>query len=263
VDDAMRATLLVGLLLAMNPSAKAEIITKQVDYEQGGVQFSGLLVYDDSVKEKRPGVLVIHDWMGHGPFAVEKAKQLAQEGYVAFAADMYGKGIYAKNAQEAAQRAGAIKQDRALMRGRVQAALDVLKKQEQVDSSRTAAIGFCFGGTTVLELARSGAEVTGVVSFHGGLETPMPAQPGQVRGKILALHGADDPFVPPAEVANFEKEMQNAKCNWELVAYGNAVHSFTNKAAGTDNSKGAAYNEQADRRSFQAMKDFFHELFGK
>jgi dienelactone hydrolase len=259
----MRALLLLGALCMLPHSAPAAVVTKTIDYECNGVQLSGTLAYDDSIQEKRPGILVIHDWMGHGPFSIEKAKQLAREGYVAFAGDMYGKGIYCKNVQDAAQRATAIKQDRALQRARVQAGLAVLKQQPQVDAARTGAIGFCFGGTSVLELARSGAEVSGVVSFHGGLETPMPAQPDAVHAKILALHGADDPFVPPAEVGNFEKEMKPAHCNWELVAYGNAVHSFTNKAAGTDNSKGAAYNEQADRRSYLAMQNFFREIFAQ
>lgn len=253
-----------ALALMLLPSiVRADVITKVIDYDHDGITFSGTLVYDDKVQEKRPGILVVHDWMGHGPFAIEKAKELAAMGYVAFAVDMYGKGIYCKDAQEASGRAGKLKADRPLLRGRIQAGLQVLKNQSQVDPSKTGAMGFCFGGTTSIELARSGADVNGVVSFHGGLETSLPAQAGTVKAKILALHGADDPFVPPAEVANFEKEMKSAKCNWELVAYGNAVHSFTNKAAGVDNSKGAAFNEQANQRSMTAMKNFFREVFGQ
>ena len=253
-----------ALVLFLFPSlVRAEVITKPIDYEHQGTTLSGTLVYDDKVEGKRPGVLVVHDWMGHGPFAIEKAKELAALGYVAFAVDMYGKGIYCKDAKEAAGRAGQLKADRPMLRGRILAAYEVLKNQPQVDASKIGAIGFCFGGTTSLELARSGADISGVVSFHGGLETALPAEPGKVKGKILALHGADDPFVPPNEVANFQKEMKAAKCNWELVAYGNAVHSFTNKAAGTDNSKGAAFNEQANERSMTAMKNFFREVFGK
>ncbi len=252
------------LVLFLFPSlVSAEVITKPIDYEHQGTTLSGTLVYDDKVEGKRPGVLVVHDWMGHGPFAIEKAKELAALGYVAFAVDMYGKGIYCKDAKEAAGRAGQLKADRPLLCGRILAAFEVLKNQPQVDAGKIGAMGFCFGGTTSLELARSGADISGVVSFHGGLETTLPAEPGKVKGKILALHGADDPFVPPNEVANFEKEMKAAKCNWELVAYGNAVHSFTNKAAGTDNNKGAAYNEQANVRSTAAMKNFFREVFGK
>jgi len=253
-----------ALVLFLLPSlVRAEVITKPIDYEHQGTTLSGTLVYDDKLEGRRPGVLVVHDWMGHGPFSIEKAKELAALGYVAFAVDMYGKGIYCKDAKEAAGRAGQLKADRPLLRGRILAALDVLKNQPQVDAGKIGAMGFCFGGTTSLELARSGADISGVVSFHGGLETPLLAEPGKVKGKILALHGADDPFVPPTEVANFEKEMKAAKCNWELVAYGNAVHSFTNKAAGTDNSKGAAFNEQANARSTAAMKNFFREVFDK
>ncbi|MFT3881834.1 MAG: dienelactone hydrolase family protein [Gemmatales bacterium] len=254
----------IALLLFMLPTmARADVITKPIDYDHQGTTLSGTLVYDDKVEGKRPGVLVVHDWMGHGPFAIDRARELAALGYVAFAVDMYGKDVKIKDGKEAAAQAGKIKGDRAFMRSRILAGLDVLKSQPQVDASKTGAMGFCFGGTTSLELARSGADISGVVSFHGGLETALPAEAGKVKGKILALHGADDPFVPPAEVANFEKEMKAAKCNWELVSYGNAVHSFTNKAAGTDNSKGAAYNEQANERSMAAMKNFWREVFGK
>jgi dienelactone hydrolase len=260
----MRRPLLTVLaVLVFYPSVQAQVVSKTIDYEYQGVKLAGTLVWNDSIRERRPGILVAHDWMGHGPFALDKAKQIAREGYVAFAVDMYGKGVYAEDTQQASQLAGAVKKDRALMRGRIAAALDVLKQQPQVDTQRTGAIGFCFGGTTALELARSGAEITAVVSFHGGLETPMRAEPGKVRAKILVLHGADDPFVAPEEVAAFEKEMKAAKASWQLVMYGGAVHSFTQRNAGSDNSKGVAYNEQADRRSFQAMKNFFDEVFGR
>jgi len=247
----------------MTTAAQAQIVTKTIDYEHNGVKLAGTLAWNDSVRERRPGILVAHEWVGHGPFSIEKAKQLAREGYVAFALDMYGKGVYAANPQQAARLAGAVKKDRSLMRGRAQAALDVLKQQPQVDPRQTGAIGFCFGGTTVLELARSGADLNGVVSFHGALETPMPAEQGKVRAKILALHGADDPFVKQDEVDQFITEMKAAKANWELVEYSGAVHGYTNRAAGSDNSKGTAYNEQADRRSYLAMKNFFSEVFGR
>jgi dienelactone hydrolase len=147
-----------------------------------------------------------------------------------------------------------------LLRARINAALGFLRKQERVNPQQIAAIGYCFGGTTVLELARSGAEILGVVSFHGGLNTPTPADAKNIKAKVLACHGADDPFVPADEVSAFEKEMRDAKVNWQLVAYGNAVHSFTDKGAGNDNSKGAAYNAEADRRSWEAMKSFLEEV---
>src|SRR5262249_7260168 len=160
--------------------------------------------YDDAASGKRPGVLVAHEWTGHNPYVRKRAEQLAGLGYVAFALDMYGKGVHAKDAQEAAKMAAVYKDDRKLMRARAAAGLDVLRKQRQVDPQRIAAMGYCFGGTTVLELARGGAELAGVVSFHGGLATPTPADAKSIKGKVLVLHGADDPFVPPAEVAAFE-----------------------------------------------------------
>jgi dienelactone hydrolase len=147
------------------------------------------------------------------------------------------------------------------MRARARAGLEVLLKQPQVDPQRVAAIGYCFGGTTVLELARDGTDIAGVVSFHGGLSTPTPDDAKNIKAKVLALHGADDPFVKPEEVAAFEEEMRKGGVDWELVKYGDAVHSFTNPQAGTDKSRGAAYNEKADRRSWEAMKTFFNEIF--
>ena len=156
--------------------------------------------------------------------------------------------------------AGKYKSDRALLRARVNAGLEQLKKLAVVDAKRTAAMGYCFGGTTVLELARSGAEGSAVVSFHGGLNTPSVAEAKAIKGRVLALHGADDPFVPPAEVATFEEEMRKGGVDWQLVSYGGAVHSFTDWNAGGDHSKGAAYNEKADRRSWEAMKSFFAEV---
>ena len=178
-------------------------------------------------------------------------------GYVAFAIDMYGKGIRPKTPQEAAAQAGIYKQDRALMRARALAGLEVLRSNPLCDPKRVAAIGYCFGGTVVLEIARSGADVAGVVSFHGGLDTPTPADAKNIRCKVLVLHGGDDPHVPRKDVDAFEDEMRAAGVDWQLVVYGGAVHSFTNPAAGNDKSKGAAYNAEADSRSWEAMKAFF------
>lgn len=253
--------LVYTFLLTAAFSASAAIKTEVVEYKDGDTVLEGFLAYDDSVVNKRPGVLIVHQWKGLGEYEKMRARMLAELGYVAFAADIYGKGIRPqppKSAEESAK----YKNDRPLLRRRVQAGLDQLKKQKMVDTSRTGAIGYCFGGTTVLELARAGADVQGVVSFHGGLGTPSPASEG-LKSKVLALHGADDPFVPAAEVKGFEEEMRKAKADWQLVSYGNSVHSFTDKGAGNDNSKGAAYNEKADARSWQAMKAFFAEIFQK
>jgi len=242
-------------------SVVAEIKSETIEYKQDATVCEGQLVFDAAAKGKRPGVLVAHQWKGLTAYEKKRAEMLAQLGYVVFCADVYGKGVRADNPQDASKLAGIYKADRPLLRARVNAAFDHLKKQSSVDTKRMAAIGYCFGGTTVLELARSGTDVAGVVSFHGALSTPTPDDAKQIKGKVLALHGADDPFVPPTEVAAFEEEMRKAKVDWHLTSYGSAVHSFTMKEAGTDNSKGAAYNEKADQRSWEAMKVFFAEIF--
>ena len=250
---------LFALAVAAAFPAAAAVKTEVVEYKDGEQVCEGFLAYDDAAKGTRPGVVVVHEWMGLGDYAKGRAKQLAELGYVAFAADIYGKGIRAKDPQEAGQLAGKYKGDLPLLRSRARAAFDTLAKNPRVDPARIFAIGYCFGGTTALELARSGAPLAGVVSFHGGLATKDPADAKNVKCPILALHGAADPYVPPAEVAAFQKEMTDAKVDWQMVNYADAVHSFTNPASGTDPSKGAAYNERADRRSWEAMKAFFAE----
>jgi dienelactone hydrolase len=259
----MKLLLVLLLPLICVATVRAAIHTETVEYKHGDTVLEGFLAYDDAAKDKRPGVLIVHEWMGHNDYVRERAKQVAKLGYVAFALDMYGKGVHAKDAKEAGEMSGKYKNDRKLMRARATAGFDVLRMNEFVDPKRIAAMGYCFGGTTVLELARDGAELAGVVSFHGDLATPHPEDAKKIKGKVLALHGADDPFVKPEAVAAFEDEMRKAGVDWQLVSYGNAVHSFTNPGAGNDNSKGAAYNEKADHRSFQAMKDFFEEMFRK
>ena len=257
----MKTFLLCTALLLGTLTLPAAIQTKTVEYKQGDTTLEGVLVWDDAISGKRPGVLIVHQWLGITDYEKRRATMLAQLGYVAFCADIYGKGVRPKNTQEAGVEATKYKTDRALLRERVNAGLVVLKQSELVDPSRVAAIGYCFGGTTVIELARSGAEVVGVVSFHGGLDSPAPADGKNIKCKILACHGADDPFVSAKDLAAFEDEMRAAKVDWQLIQYGGAVHSFTQPMAGNDNSKGAAYNEKADKRSWQAMKDFFAEIF--
>jgi dienelactone hydrolase len=257
----MRQLLLVLTLLCLAVTAEAAVKTKVIEYMQGDTVLEGYLAWDDAKSARRPGILIVHEWTGINDHMKQRAAMLAKLGYVAFAADIYGKGIRPTAQPEAAKTAGIYKNDRTLMRARVKAGLEELKKQRFVDPQRLAAIGYCFGGTTVLELARDGADVKGVVSFHGGLSTPTPQDAGNIKGKVLALHGADDPFVKADEVAAFQDEMRKGGVDWQFVSYGNAVHSFTNKAAGTDNSKGAAYNEKADKRSWDAMKTFFAEIF--
>ncbi|MFN7137969.1 MAG: dienelactone hydrolase family protein [Limisphaerales bacterium] len=257
----MRSLLTILLATAVLSSAQAAVQFKTVEYKEGNTTLEGLHVYDDAIQGKRPGVLVVHQWKGLGDYEKKRAEMLAKLGYNVFCADIYGKGIRPTEVKDAAAEANKYKQNTELMRARVKAGLTQLQQNELTDRQRTAAIGYCFRGTTVLELARSGADVGGVVSFHGGLSTPKPESTRNVKAKVLALHGADDPYVPPAEVSGFEKEMREAKVDWQLISYGNAVHSFTDRNAGNDNSKGAAYNEKADRRSWEAMKQFFAELF--
>ena len=240
--------------------AAPEIVEKAVEYKQGDTTCEGFLAYDPSVQGKRPGVLVVHEWMGLVDFTKDRTRALAKLGYVAFAADVYGKGVRPKDYKEAGEQAGKYKGDRPLLRARTKAALDVLLADERVDAARVGAIGYCFGGTSVLELARSGAPVAAIVSFHGGLDTPTPEDAKQIKGKVLALAGGDDPHVPPAQVAAFEDEMRKAGVDWEVVRYGGAMHSFTNPGA-NDAAHGAAYNAAADKRSWAAMQALFGEVF--
>lgn len=244
------------LLLFLIPSlAFAKVKTEKVIYESNGVKMEGMIAYNDSIKKPAPGVLVFHDWMGNGEFSEQKAKDLAELGYVALAADVYGQGVHPKDAKEAGELAGKYKSDRKLMRERAEAALTALTSNKHVNKNKVAAMGYCFGGTVALELARDGAPLASVVSFHGGLSAQEKAK--KMDPKILVLHGGDDPYVPVKEVEEFEDEMRNAKADWQLIAYGNTVHSFTNPAAGNDNSKGAAYNELSAKRAWEQMKIFF------
>lgn len=260
---AWTTTPLAALLLAaaLPAAATAAVQTKTVPYRHGETELEGVLVWDDAVQGTRPGVLVIPDWMGVSPVAVAPAERLAADGYVAFVADIYGKGVRPKNPAEAAEQAGRYRADRKLLRARAQAGLDALRQSPGVDPQRLAAIGYCFGGGAALELARSGADLDAVVSFHGNLDTPDPADAKQIRAKVLALHGASDPYVPPEQVAAFEKEMTEAGVDWVLVAFGGAVHSFTNPSAGSDPSKGAAYDEKAARRAWADLQQLFAEVF--
>jgi dienelactone hydrolase len=257
----MKTILLSAAMLAGTGPLRAAIQSKTIDYPQGDATLEGVLVWDDAVSGPRPGVLIVHQWLGITDYEKHRAEMLAKMGYVAFCADIYGKGIRPANTDEAGAEATKYKSNRALLRQRVNAGLEQLKKSPLVDTRRVAAIGYCFGGTTVLELGRSGAELSGIVSFHGGLDSPAPADGKNIKCPVLVCHGADDPLSKPADVAAFESEMRNANVDWRLIQYGGAVHAFTQPMAGNDNSKGVAYNERADRRSWQDMKLFFSEIF--
>ncbi len=253
--------LVLACVSCVSLCARAELKTHMVVYKDGDVILEGYSVYDDSFHGKRPGVLVVHQWKGLTDYEKRRADMLAKLGYNVFAADIYGKGVRPTTTAEAGAIAGKFKKDIPLLRSRGKAALEVLESDDLTDPKKMAAIGYCFGGTAVLELARSGADVAGVVSFHGGLSTPNPADARNIKGKVLALTGGDDTFVPPKEVEAFEQEMREAKVDWQVNVYGGAVHAFTDWNAGNDNSKGMAYNEKADHRSWEAMKLFFGEIF--
>lgn len=255
----MRALICLSLIVSVQ-IARAAMVKKTVDYSVAGKNYEGYLAYDDAIKGPRPGILVAHNWMGITDETKSKVDQLAQLGYVAFAVDIYGKGVRPKDSKEAGQLAGQFKKDRTMLRARMQQGLLTLRSQPDVEKNRIVALGYCFGGTAALELARAGADLKGAVSFHGGLDSPRPDDGKRIKGKVLILHGADDPFNPPTDIAAFEDEMRKNKVDWQMIKYGGAVHSFTEKAAGNDPSEGTAYNAEADRRSWRAMKDFFAEI---
>lgn len=260
----MRTMLAIFLTMMMTSWVAAEIQTKSVDYSDGDVKLEGFVAFDPAKATKAtPAVLVIHQWMGITDYEKNRCKQLAEMGYVAFAADIYGKGVRPTAVEEAMKQSSIYKKDRTLYRKRLNLGLEQLKATPGVASSKIAAIGYCFGGTGALELARSGADIAGVVSFHGGLDAPTPADAKNIKAKVLICHGNDDPFVPVADIDAMKKSFNEAKVDWQMIYYSGAVHSFTQKMAGTDNSKGAAYNEKADLRSWAAMKSFFDETFGK
>ena len=247
--------------LALSLAALPILAGQPLTYADGATKLAGYVARPATVTGKVPGVVVIHQWMGLTDHERKVSGDLAKLGYVALAADIYGEGVHPKDTAEAGKLAGTYKGDRALYRRRIAAAIETLKAQKGVDGSRLAVIGFCFGGTGALEAARAGLPVKGVVSFHGGLDVPAGYSPSPITAKVLVCHGADDPFVPAKDVASFQDEMRKANADYVFVAYGGAVHAFTQKEAGNDNSKGTAYNEAAQRRSWQHMKDFFAEIF--
>ncbi len=255
------AVLLCLFWVAGLAKGETQMKTQTVEYRDGDVVLEGYLAYDSTLSGKRPGVVVIHEWYGLNDYAKRRAEQLAQLGYVAMAIDMYGKGVRPTTNEEAGKMAGQFYQDRPMARVRALAGLEVLKKQLLVDTTRLAAIGYCFGGGMALEMARSGYPLAGVVSFHGNLKSGSPEDARNIKANVLVCHGAADPFSPMEDVAAFTKEMNDAKVNWELNLYGGAVHGFTNSGNTGDPSTGLAYDRQADVRSWMDMQRFFDEIF--
>jgi dienelactone hydrolase len=255
----MKGLWAVLMVLLFSVSGHAGVVSEPLEYSHGDTVLEGYLAYDDAVSGKRPGVLVVHEWWGLNDYAKKRTHQLAELGYVAFAVDMYGKGVVTDDPKEASKWSSRFK-GKPLMRERVRAGLEVLKARDEVDPERIGAIGFCFGGTTVLELAYSGAEVAGVVSFHGGLTTPKVEDMEGIQAKILVLHGAADPFVSSEAVTAFQDSMHKAGVDWQMIYYGGAVHSFTNPEADKAGMEGVAYDADAARRSWKHMQVFFEEI---
>lgn len=237
-----------------------------ISYEYNGIKFKGFLAYDDSIQGKRPGILVAHTWKGVDDFVKNKARDLAKLGYVAFAADVFGNGVVAESDEEAEALIQPLFVDRSTLRGRIESAYKALIQFELVDADKVGAIGFCFGGLTVIELLRGGSPVKGVVSFHGVLGNKLGEMRAQVapnaekiRGAILILHGHDDPLVSQSDITDLENELTKAQVDWQMHIYGHAMHSFTNPVA-DDEKHGFRFNEKANKRSWQAMSNFFNEI---
>lgn len=256
----------IGLCMALFASASALAAVKgeEVQYKDGNVVMKGYLAYDDTVKGKRPGVLVVHEWWGHNDYTRQRARMLAELGYTALAVDMYGDGKTADHPDTAGKFSGEIRKNLPLMQARFNAARKLLSAHPTVDAKRIAAIGYCFGGSVVLDMARSGADLAGVVSFHGGLTTEHPAKPGKVKARVLVLNGEADPFISADSIAAFKKEMDGAKVNYKFVNYPGAKHAFTNPGAtalGERFKLPLAHNPAADNASWAEMQGFLKEVF--
>ncbi len=253
-------------LMAMVVSAHGDIRGEPVQYVAGDTTMKGYLAYDDSFSGKRPGILVVHEWWGHNEYARKRARMLAELGYVALAVDMYGEGKQARHPDDAGKFSGEIRKNMSLGRERFLAARNVLQENKFTDSKRIGAIGYCFGGSVVLQMARDGMDLAGVASFHGGLTTEAPAKPGSVKAKILVLNGADDKFIKPGQIEAFKKEMSAAHADFLFISYPGATHSFTNPDADKYAKQfniPLGYNADADVKSWAEMKTFFQDIFGK
>jgi dienelactone hydrolase len=254
---------LMLVLSLMAGTAHAKVVTRPVAYMQGETALEGYLAYDDAASGKIPGVLVVHEWWGLNEYARSRAEKLAQLGYVAFALDMYGKGKSTKHPEQAGAWMKEINSNMDAWQKRAEAGLEILKKQPQVDPHRIAAIGYCFGGATVQVLAYSGADLKGIVSFHGSLVPPSAEQAGRTKAKFLICHGAQDPFNPVEALSKYVTALNASTIDWQLIALGNTRHGFTNPNAGQYGMAALAYSPSSDRRSWQYMKYFFKEIFSE
>src|SRR6267143_5318152 len=252
-----RGLAVAAALFALGSAVSAAVQTRVVEYKQGDTTLQGFMAWDDAAKGRRPGVLVVHEWWGHNDHARNSAKRLAEAGYVGFALDMYGKGKVTTHPKDAQGFMSEVKKDPAVIPARFHAALEQLKKDPHVSADHIAAIGYCFGGSVVLDEARSGADLEAVVSFHGALATKSPAEPGRVRARVLVLTGEADPFVPKEQVEAFTQEMKAAGAKFRVITYPGVKHGFTNPDAGKAGMDALEYNAEADKKSWAAMLEMF------
>jgi len=258
------AALALALSLSLTHGAHAAVVGEEVSYEVDGVTLTGYLAYDDAVEGERPGVLVVHEWWGHNDYVRRRAEMLAGLGYTAFALDMYGDGKSTTHPDDANKFMTEVFSNMEAGTKRFVAARDILESHPTTDAGKTAAIGYCFGGNIALQMARSGMDLDGVASFHGNLSTQNPAQPGSIQAKILVMHGADDPLVPPEQVEAFKSEMEAANADMTFIAYPGAVHAFTNPGAtelGQTYNMPIAYDESADKQSWAELESFLTGIF--
>ncbi|WP_305045694.1 dienelactone hydrolase family protein [Geoalkalibacter sp.] len=256
--------IILCFVLASATLSQAAVKGYEINYLAGETQLKGYLAVNEKIEGKRPGVLVVHEWWGLNDYARERARMLAELGYTALAVDMYGDGKTAEHPGEAGQFAAAVRKNLPLAKERFSAALEVLKQQPSVNPDQLAAIGYCFGGAVVLEMARAGLDLDGVASFHGSLTTDNPAQPGRVKARIIVFNGADDPMISAEDIAAFKEEMQAAGADLRFINYPGATHSFTSPGAdelGRKFDLPLAYNAEADAHSWQALQEFFREIF--
>ena len=253
----------IGVALLAAGLSPAAVKTETIEYEFGGTKMKGFLAFDDAGKEKRPGVLVVHEWWGLNDYAKDRCKQLAELGYVAFAADMYGDAKLVTTQEEAGALANTLRKDVKTWRGRAEAALKVLAGRAEVDPSKLAAMGYCFGGTTALQLAYAGADLKAVATFHAALPTPTETEAKAIKPAIAVFHGADDKFIPEKAITGFRAALDKAGVKYTFESYPGVVHSFTAPAADKVGNPGMKYDKTADEKSWAGMKDLYKAALGK
>jgi dienelactone hydrolase len=259
----LRSAFAVATIILTAGLAPAAVVTKVVDYDYNGTKLKGFLAYDDAVKEKRPGVLVVHEWWGLNDYAKDRCKKLAELGYVAFAVDMYGDGKSVEHPDDARKMATAVRENVQTWRGRAEAGLKQLTSQPNVDPTKIAAIGYCFGGSTCLQLAYSGADLKAVATFHAALPTPTADEAKAIKPKIYVAHGEDDFFIPKESIAAFKEKLDGAKVKYTFESFPGVVHSFTVPGADKVNMKGMKYDKSADEKSWKEMLTLFKDTLGK